>query len=82
MKDENVIPASCGPWRHGIEVRCGIPLTPKDISARLSELQNDDLARTNESAKRCGTDHLQRAIAWFQQAGDEVSKETGGRRHA
>lgn len=77
MSDENVIPTSYEQWRHCIEVRCKIPLTPKYIDERLTELQDKKHLKTKEFARRYGTEHLNRTITWFRRAVDEM---TGGRK--
>ncbi len=80
--NDDVIPTSYDQWRHCIEVRCNIRLTPKYIDERLSELQNSDHAKTREFAKLYGADHLERTITWFRQASDEVSSQSRSTRHA
>ena len=82
MNDDDVIPSSYEQWRHCIEVRCRIQLTRSYIGQRLSELQDDQHARTREFAKLYGSDHLQRTITWFRQASEEFSGDPGGRGHA
>lgn len=69
---ENVIPASYEQWRNCIEVRCGIPLTPRYVGQRLAELQDEKHAKTKAFAKRYGPEHLQQIIAWFRRAADEM----------
>ncbi len=71
---DDVIPLSYEQWRHCIEVRCKIQLTSTYIRERLTELQDDKQARTREFARLYGADHLQRTIAWFRRAGDEMTK--------
>ena len=81
MNDDSV-PNSYAQWRHYIEVRCGIRLTPSYISKRLSELQDDNHVRTREFARFYGAEQLQSTITWFRRASDEVPGESGGHRHA
>lgn len=71
--NEDIIPTSFEQWRHCIEVRCKIRLTSAYIGKRLAELQDGKHARTREFARLYGTDHLQRTIAWFRRAADELS---------
>ena len=80
--NDDVIPTSYDQWRHCIEVRCNIRLTPKYIDQRLSELQNNDHAKTREFAELYGADQLERTIAWFRQASDEVASQSGSTPHA
>ncbi|MFG0267419.1 MAG: hypothetical protein ACF8AM_20055 [Rhodopirellula sp. JB055] len=76
---ESIIPTSYEQWRHCIEVRCHIQLTPQYIDERLAELENTHHAKTREFAKLYGTDHLERTIGWFRQASHEVTREAGSR---
>ena len=73
MSDDVVIPNSYEQWRECIEVRGNIRLTPSYINERLSEMQDDKHVQTREFAKLYGNDHLQRTIAWFRRAADELS---------
>ena len=72
---DDVIPLTYEQWRNCIEVRCNIRLTPTFIRARLTELQNDKHAKTREFARLYGGDHLQRTIAWFRRAADEMTED-------
>ncbi len=82
MNDDAAFPTSYEQWRHCIEVRCRIRLTPGYVGERLAELQDDKHVKTREFARIYGADHLQRTIAWFSRAADELSEDPGGRRHA
>ena len=73
--NDDVIPRSYEQWRHCIEVRCKIPLTPAYVHERLTELQDDKHARTREFARLYGADHLERTIAWFRRAANEMTGE-------
>ena len=77
MNNGDVLPTSYEQWRHCIEVLGKTPLTRTYIGERLAELEDDKHAKTREFARLYGTDHLQRTIAWFRRAADELS---GGRR--
>ncbi len=72
---DDVIPRSYKEWRDCIEVRCKIRLTPAFIRERLAELQDDKHAKTREFARLYGVDHLQRTIAWFRRAADEMTED-------
>ncbi len=72
---DDIIPLSYEQWRHCIEVRCKIRLTPMFIRERLAELQDDKHEKTRDFAKLYGADHLQRTIAWFCRAADEMSED-------
>ena len=75
VNDKNIIPATYEQWRNCIEVHCNILLIQPYIGKRLTELQDGKHAKTREFARRYGTDHLQRIIAWFRRAADEFSGE-------
>ena len=72
---DDVIPLSYKQWRNCIEVRCKIRLTPAFIRERLAELQDGKHAKTREFARLYGVDHLQRTIAWFRRAADEMTED-------
>ena len=72
---DDIIPRSYEQWRHCIEVRCKIQLTPTYIHERLAELQDAKHAKTREFAKLYGAEHLQRTIAWFGRAADEMTED-------
>jgi hypothetical protein len=57
-------------------------LTPKYVGERLSELENVNHAKTCELTRLYGSEHLERTIAWFRRASDEMSSKPGGRRNA
>jgi len=80
--NEEVIPTSYHQWRHCIEVRCKIALTPDFVQRRLTELQDDQHATTKHFAKLYGVDHLKRTISWFHRASDEMASQPGERSHA
>ena len=71
---DDVIPRSYEQWRTCIEIRCKIRLTPTFIQERLAELQDDKHAKTREFARLYGADHLERTIAWFRHAADDLSE--------
>lgn len=73
MDNENVIPATYEQWRNLIELQGNIRLTSTYISDRLTELQDDTHVKTREFAKLYGDEQLQRTIAWFQRAADELT---------
>ncbi|MDG2221988.1 MAG: hypothetical protein P8L85_11440 [Rubripirellula sp.] len=82
MNDDVALPASYQQWRHCIEVRCKIRLTPTYVGGRLAELQNDKDSTTSAFEKIYGTEHLQQTIAWFRRAADEFPQDGEGHRHA
>lgn len=68
-----MIPASYAQWRECIEVHCKIPLTAAFVEERLTELRNAEHPKTATFAELYGADHLERTIAWFQRAGEELA---------
>ncbi|MEM8679256.1 MAG: hypothetical protein AAGF97_07895 [Planctomycetota bacterium] len=73
MNDDDAFPDTYEQWRHCIEVRGRIRLTPSYISERLEELSDGQHAKTKEFARLYGSDRLRRTIAWFRRAADELS---------
>lgn len=72
MSDE-AFPTTYDQWRHCIEVRGRVRLTPQFVNERLAEMQDDSNAKTREFSKLYGSEHLQRTIAWFRQAATDLS---------
>ncbi len=72
MNDHDVFPTTYEQWRHCIEVLGEIRLTPSHIDGRLRELQDGNHSNTKEFARLYGASHLQRTIAWFRRAADEL----------
>ena len=70
---DDVIPRSYEQWRNCIEVRCKIQLTPTYIRERLAELQDGKHKKTREFESLYGADHLERTIAWFRRAAEEMT---------
>ena len=68
-----MIPTSYDQWRECIEVHCKIPLTPAFVQERLAELRNASHPKTRTFRSLYGAEPLQRTIAWFAQAQEEVS---------
>jgi len=73
VNDQDAFPNSYDEWRHCIEVRGGIRLTPNYISQRLEELLNDKHVKTQEFARLYGDDRLHMTIKWFRRASDDLS---------
>ena len=69
------MPRSYEQLRNCIEVCCKIRLTQTYIDERLTELQDAKHARNREFARLYGADHLQRTIAWFRRAADEMTED-------
>ncbi|QDU04403.1 hypothetical protein V6x_41310 [Gimesia chilikensis] len=75
MDNEIVIPATYEQWRNLIEGRCHIRLTPTYIRDRLTELQDGTHVKTRDFASLYGDEQLQRTIAWFKRAANELTGE-------
>ena len=64
----SIIPETYEEWRHCITVECGLELTPKYISERISALKNKDDHYTQQFVKRYGEQYLQQILSWFVQS--------------
>jgi hypothetical protein len=67
MPDE-IIPTSYASWRHCIEKKCGLALTPDYIATRLAALRDSRDAHTREFTRLYGESHLRATIGWFERA--------------
>ncbi|WP_086933876.1 hypothetical protein [Agarilytica rhodophyticola] len=72
MNNSSIIPETYEQWRHCIIVECGLELTPKYISERISALQDDRDYYTQQFVKLYGRQYLQQVLAWFMQAQKNV----------
>ena len=80
MSIDDSIPNSYEQWRHCIEVKCRIKLTPTYVSNRLEELRDRKHVKTKEFERIYGADHLKRTIAWFERAANELPAESSSSR--
>ena len=69
---ENIIPTTYAEWRHCIEKKCGLALTPDYIAARLAALRDERDAHTREFRRLYGEPHLRATVAWFERAQTEA----------
>jgi len=67
-----LLPTSYAEWRHCIEKKCGLALTPDYITIRLAALRDDRDVHTREFRRIYGEAHLRATIAWFTRAQAEV----------
>lgn len=67
------IPSSYESWRHCIEKKCGLSLTPDYIAARLTALRDERDAHTRDFLRVYGEPHLRATVAWFERAQSEAS---------
>jgi hypothetical protein len=67
----SLIPSNYAEWRHCIEKKCGLALTPDYIATRLAALRDDRDAHTREFRRIYGEAHLRATIAWFTRAQQE-----------
>ena len=63
-----MIPESYDQWVHCITIKCGIPLTRNYSTRRLSELRDENDARTKKFREFYGDNHWQRVIKWFERS--------------
>ena len=59
-------------WRHCIEVKCGITITPDFVQRRLLALRDNGDYQTQRFQEMWGEPHLHNVIAWFEQARKEL----------
>lgn len=64
----NYVPQSYEEWEHCITVKCGIPLTPDYVAARIVALENSRDFHTEKFITRWGAAHHARTLAWFREA--------------
>ncbi len=55
-------------WRHCIEVKCGIPLTPAYVEVRIQELQDANNKHTKEFVSLYGEAYTKKILDWFSLA--------------
>jgi hypothetical protein len=67
-----VIPSDYASWRYCIEVKCGLALKPDFLQARIAVLRDSRQEETRRFARLYGDAHLNRVLAWFQQAAAEA----------
>ncbi|MGI9435586.1 MAG: hypothetical protein ACR2Q4_12285 [Geminicoccaceae bacterium] len=61
-------PGTYDEWRHCIEVKCGLQLTPEFVQQRLSALRDDRAFQTQRFREMWGDEHLRQVITWFEKA--------------
>lgn len=69
--NDTIIPTTYAEWRHCIEKKCGLPLTPDYVAARLAALRDPKDAHTRDFLRIYGEPHLRATIAWFERAQTE-----------
>jgi len=69
---EEIFPSDYGSWRYCIEVKCGVPLTPEFLQARIAILSDPQQEETKRFTKLYGKPYQQQVLAWFQQAAAEA----------
>ena len=72
-----MLPQSFEEWRHCIEEKCKIPLTPGYIETRIAALQLKDSKEVKDFVRLYGEDHLEKVLGFFQMAQNE--KAAGGK---
>ena len=72
MISDEIIPTSYASWRHCIEQKCGLALTPDYIATRLAALRDERDAHTREFRRLYGEPHLRATVAWFERAQTEA----------
>ncbi len=69
---DSFIPATYAEWRHCIEQKCRLALTPDTIATRLAALRDARDAHTREFRRIYGEPHLRATIGWFERAQAEA----------
>ena len=64
-------PSTYDEWRHCIEVKCGLLLTPAFVQQRLSALHDHRNYQTQRFREMWGDEHLRDVITWFEKAENE-----------
>lgn len=67
-----LFPTDYASWRYCIEVKCGLPLTPDYIQARIAVLADPSLEESRRFAGLYGEPYREQVLAWFRRAADEV----------
>jgi len=68
---EELFPSSYESWRYCIESKCGVPLTPQFLQARIAILSDPGHEETRRFANLYGKPYHEQVLAWFQRAASE-----------
>ncbi|WP_104492607.1 hypothetical protein [Paracoccus denitrificans] len=69
----NYIPQTYEEWEHCITVKCGIPLTPAYVAARIAALEDRHDFHTQRFIGRWGEAHHARTLGWFREAAGKLA---------
>jgi hypothetical protein len=72
MIHDETIPTSYASWRHCIEQKCQLALTPDYIATRLAALRDARDTHTREFLRVYGDPHRRTVIGWFERAQSEA----------
>ena len=72
----SVVPTTYEDWKHCITAICGIPLTASYVDERIAALTNSEDFHTQKFIERWGANHHARTLAWFNQAAEELARDT------
>ena len=65
---EEIFPIGYESWRHCIEVKCGLSLTPEFLQTRITILGNPEHPESRRFADLYGDSYRKQVLTWFQQA--------------
>ncbi len=67
-----MFPSDYSSWRHCIEVKCGLALTPEFLRARVAILGDPRQEESQRFASLYGEPYREQVLAWFQRAASEA----------
>ena len=67
-----LFPSDYASWRYCIEVKCGQPLTPEFLQARIAILSDPRHEESQRFTKLYGKPYHEQVLAWFQQAAGDT----------
>ncbi len=65
------IPSSYASWRHYIEVKCDLKLTPEFLQDRIAVLSDPGHEESKSFAKSYGDAYREQVLTWYQRAAKE-----------
>jgi hypothetical protein len=67
-----IFPTDYASWRHCIEVKCGVQMTPDYLQARIKVLDDTGHEETRRFEGLYGEAYRRQVLTWFRQAASEV----------
>jgi len=69
---EELFPSNYASWRYCIEIKCGQPLTPEFVQARIAVLSDPSHEESRRFASLYGESWREQVLTWFQHAATEA----------